>query len=316
MTPQPHPFLQQLAVPAIVAFCCLIFAGCEKDIPTEGTRGPLDSSAKPPVGDPVVSSTDPTSAPQDTTLNIEVTGANFDSGSRVDLAIDGVPTDKVQTNSTTFVNSKRLIANVSIAADAIPDHYDVLVTTTKGKRGIGIELFEVTLSQGKTNPYTLTFDGDLEGTVSGMTLDYTDPLKQISAGGMSFRPVLASGDRSACRRINGGLVTATEWGAFAASPWLGSMDLARRGGGSFHLQLVGGQQDPDGGYINLVVNDTPVTDTVSPTGIAFTDFRNARALVSSGSWSDTDGGGGPVTDGDDRCINFTITAVPSAGAPQ
>lgn len=317
MTRLPHRFPRRFLLTVLPVLSCLLFATCEKDIPTGSSRGSIDLAGKPSGGDPIVSSTDPTSAPQDTTLNVQVTGSNFDQGSRVDLAIDGATTDKVRTNSTTFINSKKLIANVSIAVDAIPDRYDVLVTTSKGKRGIGIELFEVTLRQGKTNLYTLTFGGDLEGSVSGVTLDYRDPLKQISASAVSFRPVSSSGDRSACRRINGGLVTATDWGAFAASPWFGDMELARRGGGSFHFQLVGDQQDPDGGRINLVVNDRPITDTVDlVTGIAFTDFRNARALVGLSSWAEVDASGTPVSDSRDRCINFTITAAPSGIAPQ
>jgi hypothetical protein len=93
------------------------------------------------------------------------------------------------------------------------------------------------------------------------------------------------------------------------------MDLARRRDGSFHLQLLGDQEDQDGGHINLVVNHTPVADIVDvTTGIAFTEFRNARALVGLTSWAETDGGGSPVPDDRDRCINFTITAVPSATA--
>ena len=312
-----HPSVQRLIAPALVALSCLTLVGCEQNIPTEATRGSIGTSAKPSPGDPVVSSTDPTSAPQDTTLNVAVAGSDFDRGSRVDLVLDGVPTDKVRTNSTTFVNSKKLIANVSIAVDAVPDRYDVLVTTSKGKRGIGIELFEVTLRQGRTNLYTVTFGGDLEGSVSGVIVDFRDPLKQINASAVSFRPASASGDRGACRRINGTLVTATDWGAFAASTWFGGMDLSRRGDGSFHLQLVGDQQDPDGGHINLVVNHKPLTDTVNlATGIAFADFRNARALVGLSSWAETDASGAPVPDDRDRCINFTITAAPSAAAPQ
>jgi hypothetical protein len=95
------------------------------------------------------------------------------------------------------------------------------------------------------------------------------------------------------------------------------LDLSRRGDGSFHLQLVGDQQDAAGGHVNLVVNHEPLTDTVSPTtGIAFTEFRDARALISLASWADVDASGAPITDGDDRCINFTITATPSASVPQ
>lgn len=299
-----------------LAFACLLSTACENDLPTGSSRGSIERSEKP-SGDPVVSLAEPSSAPQDTTLDVTVTGSGFDAGSRVDLGIDGIATDKVRTNSTAFVNPKKLIANVTIAADAIPDRYDVIVTTSKDKRGIGIERFEVTLRQGKSNTYTLTFGGDLTGTVTGLTLDFRDPLKAINAGAVSFRPALASGDRSACRRINGLPVTATDWGAYSDSTWLGVVDLARRGSGSFHLQIVGDQEDVDGGHINLVVNHKPITDTVDlTTGIAFADFRNARAMVGLASWAESDVDGTPVEDNDDRCINFTITATPAGTAFQ
>lgn len=316
MTRQACSFLRRLLLPMLSALSCSLFA-CERDYPTGASRGPIEFAAKPASGDPIVSSTEPASAPQDTTLDVAVTGSNFDSGSRVDLALDGVTTDKVRTNSTTFVTPKKLVANITIAPDAIPDRYDVIVTTSRGKRGIGIERFEVTLQQGKTNLYTVTFGGDLEGTVSGVIVDFRDPLKQITTSGVTFRPGAATGDRSVCPRINGTPVTATDWAGFSGSEWFGSMDLARRRGGSFHLQLLGDQQDPDGGHINLAVNHTPLTDTVDlTTGVALVEFQNARALVGLASWANIDESGSPVTDDRDRCINFTITAQPSATASQ
>lgn len=317
MTRLACSFPRQLLLPMLSALSCFLFSACEKDYPTGASRGWIDPAGKPSSGDPIVSSTDPTSAPQDTTLDVAVTGSNFDAGSRVDLAIDGVTTDKVRTNTTTFISPKKLIANVTIAPDAVPDRYDVIVTTSRGKRGIGIERFEVTLREGKTNLYTVTFGGDLEGTVSGVLVDFRDPLKQITTDGVTFRPDAASGDRSACPRVNGTTVTATDWAGFSGSGWLGTMDLARRRGGNFHLQLLGEQQDPNGGHVNLVVNHVPVADMVDvTTGIAFTEFRNARALVGLTSWAELDGGGAPLMDDRDRCINFTITATPYASAPQ
>ncbi|HET6363064.1 MAG TPA: hypothetical protein VFH11_13570 [Gemmatimonadota bacterium] len=106
----------------------------------------IDVAGKPPAstGDPTVTATVPNTAPQDTTLDVQVSGSGFDRGSRVDLALDGVVSSSMKTNSTRFVNKTRLVANITIAADAEVALYDVIVTTTKGKRGIGIELFAVT----------------------------------------------------------------------------------------------------------------------------------------------------------------------------
>ncbi|HET6363062.1 MAG TPA: hypothetical protein VFH11_13560 [Gemmatimonadota bacterium] len=59
------------------------------------------------------------------------------------FALDGQTIPQVRTNSTTYVSSRELRANITIDADAPTDLYDVIVTTSKGKRGIGIEKFEV-----------------------------------------------------------------------------------------------------------------------------------------------------------------------------
>ncbi len=94
-------------------------------------------------GGPTVSSTKPSDAPQDTTLDVVVAGSGFDRGSTAEWAIAGVPSSKVRTNSTRYVTSKQLVANITIALDADTVLYDVLVTTSRGKKGIGTELFRV-----------------------------------------------------------------------------------------------------------------------------------------------------------------------------
>lgn len=94
-------------------------------------------------GGPTVTATDPTYAPQDTTLDVRVLGSGFDRGSRADFALGGVVGPKVRTNSTRFVSSKELVANVTIALDAETGLYDAIVTTSTGKKGIGTEMFEV-----------------------------------------------------------------------------------------------------------------------------------------------------------------------------
>jgi probable HAF family extracellular repeat protein len=97
--------------------------------------------------DPTVTSTTPPSARRDTTLNVTVAGSGFDQGSRAVWALDGdttFATTRVRSNSTTYVTAKQLVANITIAADATLDLYDVQVVTAGGRKGIGIELFAVT----------------------------------------------------------------------------------------------------------------------------------------------------------------------------
>jgi len=125
---------------AIVA--AVAIASCQ-DSPDTGPRVTGIQVAKGASQDPAVTGTDPTGAPQDTTLDVTVSGSGFDDGSTVELTLSGVPTEKVRTNSTRYRNSRTLIANITIAADAEVDFYDVEVTTASRKRGIGSEMFEV-----------------------------------------------------------------------------------------------------------------------------------------------------------------------------
>jgi probable HAF family extracellular repeat protein len=97
---------------------------------------------------PTVRSTKPPSAPRGTTLNVQVLGSGFDQGSRAVWALNGdtlFTTTKIKTNTTSFVSSTELVANITIDADASLDVFDVVVVTLSNKKGIGIELFTVTL---------------------------------------------------------------------------------------------------------------------------------------------------------------------------
>ena len=96
---------------------------------------------------PAVKSTSPRFAARGITLDVRVLGSGFDQGSRAVWALNRDTTfavTKVKTNSIEFVSSTELVANITIEADATLDLYDVLVLTAGGKKGIGIELFEVT----------------------------------------------------------------------------------------------------------------------------------------------------------------------------
>jgi probable HAF family extracellular repeat protein len=90
-----------------------------------------------------VSSVVPDSAKRGLNLDITVSGTGFDEGSVVGLERQGVPAAGITTNTTTFVTPSKLIANITIAADADTGKYDVAVTTARGRKGVGIELFEV-----------------------------------------------------------------------------------------------------------------------------------------------------------------------------
>ena len=96
---------------------------------------------------PSVNSTSPNTSVRGVTLDVRILGSGFDAGSKAQWAIKGVPAPKVTTNSTRFVSSRELVANITIAADADPTLYDVIITAASGKPGIGTETFEVTVDQ-------------------------------------------------------------------------------------------------------------------------------------------------------------------------
>lgn len=123
---------------AVIAFLGAL--ACSDRQPTMPT---IRAAAGGGGGGVSVTATDPDSATQDTTLDVVVNGSGFDQGSQAQWAIAGVPAAKVHTNSTRFLTPKKLIANITIAPDADTVLYDVLVTASTGKKGIGSELFRV-----------------------------------------------------------------------------------------------------------------------------------------------------------------------------
>lgn len=126
------------------------FSACTDSAPPSAPLTPGIALARSPGGNgPTVKSTTPDSATVDTTLNVRVIGSGYDQGSRADWAFKGVVSDKIVTNSTQFVSSTELVANITIARDANLGSHDVIVTTSSGKGGIGTELFLVTLKMAQ-----------------------------------------------------------------------------------------------------------------------------------------------------------------------
>jgi probable HAF family extracellular repeat protein len=134
--------LPSLAVAAALLAAAL--AGCAGD-PTSPADPAFRGGA--PVTGPAVKSAVPDSAPRNTRLTVRVLGSGYDQGSQAVWALNGdtaFATTKVHTNVTTYVSSTELRADITIGADAPVDRYDLMVVTSKGKKGIGIELFTVT----------------------------------------------------------------------------------------------------------------------------------------------------------------------------
>jgi hypothetical protein len=149
--------------------------------PTQDTPPRVSAAKAGPAaaGDPTINSVIPDSASQDTTLDVRVLGSNYDRGSVAELVLDGVPTPGVVTNSTRYKNSGELIANITIAPTALVANYDVLVTTSRGKKGIGIEKFEVNAKVSCPAEVFVTMTG-LSGALAGDGANYAAKINGVN----------------------------------------------------------------------------------------------------------------------------------------
>ena len=109
--------------------------------PPSMTTGPDPAAGSGPA----VSATDPAFGRQgDIQLSVRVLGSGFDQGSTASWERDGVADPGITVHGTRYVSSRELVATISIAPDAELDFYDVAVYTSSRKKGIGMEMFEVT----------------------------------------------------------------------------------------------------------------------------------------------------------------------------
>lgn len=131
--------LSRAAGPALIALATL--TSC-REAEKELTAPPVFAARAPANGAPTVTSVVPDSSPPGVTLDITVNGSGFAKGAAVTLERQGAPAAKITTNSTTFVTTRKLIANITIAADADSGKYDVAVVSSD-RKGVGIESFTV-----------------------------------------------------------------------------------------------------------------------------------------------------------------------------
>jgi probable HAF family extracellular repeat protein len=116
------------------------------------------------TGGPTVTSTLPSNAARDTTLDVQINGSGFDKGTGSSFELDGATDARVKVNSTRYVKSTQLVANVTIAVDAVTDLYDVVVVTSTGKKGIGTELFAVVSIEQLAGPSGNSAANDVSST--------------------------------------------------------------------------------------------------------------------------------------------------------
>jgi hypothetical protein len=142
-------------------------AACQADSPTSARVEVHAASLAKGAGTSAlgVTATLPTSARQDTTLDVNIYGSGFTSGAAASWSLAG-DTTKVHVQSTKFVNQGQLVARLLVPAAAPVASYDVVVMLIGGKKGVGAELFAVTVGDPSAtylfpfNDPTLGIQGD------------------------------------------------------------------------------------------------------------------------------------------------------------
>ena len=139
----------------------------------------------------------PNSASQGT-INLDVTvgGKGFKAGAQAQWFISGTTNPGgVTVNSTAFVNSNTLTANITVSSTANIGGFDVVVKNTDGRSGKGTELFAVTQngSSGATCSFNVTsvlFDSDSSSTPYQYRSDGRGPYATYNKGNNSITSII------------------------------------------------------------------------------------------------------------------------------
>jgi hypothetical protein len=146
-----------------------------------------------------VNSASPNAAAQGTiNLDVAIGGSGFKHGAKSQWFVSGTTNPGgVTVNSTTFVNSNQLTANITVADTATITSFDVLVQNTDGRTGKGTGLFSV-LNKNNANtqgcilqplPSAFTLVNTLNYVNSSGTSQYTGAfglsvrLRKVTLGG-------------------------------------------------------------------------------------------------------------------------------------
>ena len=208
--------------PVVLAVLAALGLGCMESRSTEPSTVDPAFAKGGGASDPTVASADPAGAPQGAILDVHVFGSNYDQGSRVEFARAGVVEPKLQVNSTTFRSSTELVANVTVAPDAATVSYDIVVTKSTGKKGIGTEKFAVLVPfellstpSGGSKVTSVSANGLLSGWIRGTCAFDAEPVLWDQLGRLTALPALPGTCGGMARHVNSA-------GVAVGSAWIGS----------------------------------------------------------------------------------------------
>lgn len=141
-----------------------------------------------------VTSATPNAATQGTiNLNVTVGGKGFKAGAKAQWFISGTTNPGgVIVNSTAFVNSNTLTANITVSSTAYVGGFDVVVKNTDGRSGKGTELFAVQSAPGQCTDVPLQLivvpQTSGQGGISGDGVSiYNNPNDPAFNGGTLYK---------------------------------------------------------------------------------------------------------------------------------
>jgi hypothetical protein len=190
---------------------------------------------------------------------VTITGSGFAAGALAAWERNGVPDPRITVLSTQYVSSSQVIATITIAPDAEISLYDVSVTNTDRKKGIGTALYEVTTAEllGTLGTSSIPYDVSDDGSIAGYCSNCTGAF------------VFESGF---------GFVDLGEWQAWGIDPQ-GTMVLGRRDG----VAVAWVRQAP-GTYL---MESLPMASYVG--GNASTAARDGTGTLIVGGWAGING---------------------------
>jgi hypothetical protein len=229
-----------------------------------------------------VTAADPMAAEQGTiNLNVRVTGKGFKNGARAQWFVTGTTNPGgVTVNSTTFVSSTELTANITVADTATIANFDIQVLNSDGRGGKGTELFAVT-SKGP-----LASCGSDITNLSISIYKYTDATNTAT---YNMQPDLTNADGSPVPYVSGKVKGKSIDGRIEFSNCSYDLTLGMSTGRYFSWQfpngsIVGTSQNSSSFNIDRV-GSVPITDG----GSAFLTWCNSAADNYAGCGVD-DGG--------------------------
>src|SRR6476620_9645827 len=106
---------------SVAVFAVILAAGCTRDLPTDANqfsaRAARATGGATKTDGIVVTSAMPNASKRDTTINVRIFGSGFDRSAMAKWGIDSVVTSDVTVNSTTYVSTTELVANITVKAD-------------------------------------------------------------------------------------------------------------------------------------------------------------------------------------------------------